>query len=129
MVVRPMLPSFVFVDQDHSHNALGFAAAYRIPSCSLFLVNGAAATVGPDDLIGLRELELVAARTDPGQAFPLGTWVDVMGGPLVGMSGTVIGGSHGYTLVSFAGTIGRVNVPSFLLRGPRVYGDGHGIDR
>lgn len=137
-VSRPMLPSFVFLPHWHTGKALAFAERYTIPSCSLFRVNGAAATVGEDGLSSLRELELVASRTDVGQALPVGTWVDVMGGPLVGMSGAVVGGSHGYTLVSLerwtsgAGKgkglvgVGRVNVPTFLLRAAGLYGDGHG---
>ena len=114
-VERPMLPSFVFLPSWFTTEALAFAAMYKIPSCSLFRVNGGAATVGDKDLTGLRELERVA--TDRGHALPVGAWVDVTAGPLTGMSGPVVGGSHGYTLVAFAGSsVGRVNVPSFLLR-------------
>jgi len=115
VVDRPMLPSFVFLPSWCTTEALAFADRYEIPRCSLFRVNGAAATVGEGDLTGLRELERVA--TDRGHALAVGTWVEVTAGPLTGMSGPVVGGTHGYTLVAFAGSsVGRVNVPSFLLR-------------
>lgn len=118
-IVKPLLPSFVFIHIDDFDKAMDLAAR-RLISEPMYpmRVNGRLATVREDELQLISEpiQEPDAPRTAPDMAFAVGDAVAITGGPFKGLSGLVRACGQDYISIYSQKIAGTLKIPAFMLQ-------------
>lgn len=116
LVVRPLLPSFVFVDQRHGDEAIDLAARGRVHQCKRFLFNDGEVVIPGVQLSPLYEAQMKGTARK--RALVPGDRVEILATVLYLVKGMVLRGpmrEDSYE-VELEGQKQRLIFPGFLLR-------------
>ena len=130
MIVRPLLPSLVFVEAG-GYEALSGATSGRraaLPPHSFLIADGAHALIRDRELTNLREVEAELAQRaamqgiDPDRRVLLavGSTASIAYGPFAGQTCRIVGARGVYNTVEVFGVPGRLKVPPLFLRAVHI---------